>query len=163
MRIQPILWPLSIGLLLAAGLQAQPGKAPKGDARAASTRLRLGPVGLGAGYGWYDPFLWGRLGYDAFYPDPTLWPNGYWLAANPSPPPGTARLRVTPPQARVTIDGAFAGTVEELRDLRLPPGAYLVQFDLEGFQTQQQKVYVLSGKTMRLDVTLRPEQQGERP
>ena len=163
MRIQPILRPLSVGLLLAAGLQAQAGKAPKGDARAASTRLRLGLVGLGAGYGWYDPFLWGGLGYGAFCPYPTLWPNGYWLAANPSPPPGTARLRVTPPQARVTIDSAFAGTVEELRDLRLPPGAYLVQFDLEGFQTQQQKVYVLSGKTMRLDVTLRLEPQGGKP
>jgi hypothetical protein len=162
MRLQTILWPLSAGLLLAAGLQAQPGKAPKGDRSTTLTRLRLGPVGLGAGYGWYDPFLWGGLGYGAFYPYPTLWPNGYWLAANPSPPLGTVRLRVTPPQARVTIDSAFAGTVEELRDLRLPPGAYLVQFDLEGFQIQQRKIYVLSGKTMRLDVTLRPEPQGEK-
>jgi hypothetical protein len=72
-------------------------------------------------------------------------------------------LRVTPPQARVSINSAFAGTVEELRDLRLPPGAYLVQFDLEGFQTQQRKIYVLSGKTMRLDVTLRLEPQGGKP
>jgi hypothetical protein len=70
---------------------------------------------------------------------------------------------VTPPQARVTIEGAFAGSVDELNDLRLTPGACLAQFGLEGSQEQQQEIYVMSGKTMRLDVTLRPEPQGEKP
>jgi len=45
MRLQTIFWPLSVGLLIAAGLQAQPGKAPKGNVRAASTRLRLAARG----------------------------------------------------------------------------------------------------------------------
>jgi hypothetical protein len=163
MRLQTILWPLSAGLLLAADLQAQPGKAPKGDASTTLTRFRLGPIWLGAGYGWHDPFLLSGLGYGAFYPYPIIWPNGYWLAANLSHPAGIVRLSVTPPQVRVTIDGAFAGTIEELKNLRLPSGAYVLQFDLEGAQTQQRKIYVLSGKTIRLDVTLRPEPQGEKP
>ncbi len=166
MRFVP--WPLLAGLLLAAGLGAQPGKAPKGEVRATVTRLRLGPIALGAGgswgrspYGWYDPFLWGGMWHGGPYAP--WWPYAPWLAPNPALPTGTVRLKVAPPQARVILNGAFAGTVEELRELRLPPGVFQVQFDSAGFQEQQQKMYILSGKTMRLEVTLQPQPQGAKP
>lgn len=151
---------LLAGLALSLDLHAQPGKAQKGEGLATVTRVRLGAAwrntGGFPGYGPYDPFYWGGL----FSP----WSApGSALASNPYPPIGTIRLKVTPPQARVTIDGGYAGTVEELRDLRLPPGAFPVQFNLAGFEEQQQRIYVLSGKTMQLDIKLRAQPAGAKP
>ncbi len=101
---------------------------------------RLG-YGYGPGYGWpygYDPFLYGY----GFHP-------GFFTGFGYGPSLGEIKLKSDDPNAWVYLDGALAGKAEKLKRMWLEPGVY----DLElrsGNRRFGQKVYVLSGKTLRL-------------
>lgn len=143
--------------------------------------VRLGGIAVGAGYAYssgpfccygyypysafYNPFF-----YPAFYPDPfyDLYgypPYDYRNDLGYAGDKGEIRLSSSVKGAQVYIDGAYAGTADKLKNFWLAPGAYNVSVSAAGRQTYKERVYVLSGKSVKLKATLEPEQpvhaQGE--
>jgi hypothetical protein len=113
--------------------------------------LRLGTVTAGYSQGpgfypygypyylaapWY-PF-WG-LNYPAYAPD-----FAYSSAK------GEVRLAAPTGNAKVFVNEAYAGTADHLKHIWLDPGAYDLAVTVPGGETFQQRIYVLSGKTLRI-------------
>jgi len=100
---------------------------------------------------WWDPF-WG------FYP--AGYPVGYF---SPADGKGEVKLSDAPKTASVYVNGGYAGTVEHLKSFWLDPGVYdLVLSESDG-REYQQRVYVLSGKTLKIQAKLaKPITDGER-
>lgn len=125
--------------------------------------LRLGTVALNAGYisgplwsaygpyayypyyasAFWDPF-WGPFGPYSYYPADLAYGNGK----------GQIELKADPKTAEVYIDGAYAGTVQHLKNFWLDPGAYDVSISAAGREPFQQRVYVLTGKTLNISAKL---------
>jgi hypothetical protein len=103
---------------------------------------RRATVGFGLYYGptaYYDPFYrpqyyrpyYGGYGYPAYgygtYDD-------YWRAYDI----GELRLQVTPREAQVFVDGAFAGTVDDydgvFQSLKLEAGSYSIRLEAPGYE-----------------------------
>lgn len=92
--------------------------------------------GPGYGYGWVDPFLFG-FSYASF-----------------SYASGKGEIKLAgslQKDAQVFIDGGFAGTAGDLKSMWLSPGAYQIEVrGPDGPLLLQKRVYVLSGKVLRL-------------
>jgi hypothetical protein len=106
-------------------------------ATGAAARLGIfvgGPVI--APYGWYAPYY----GY-GFYP------YGPYVGG---PIGGEVKLDTKVKSAQVYINGGFAGTVGDLKTIRMRPGTY--DFDIRAVDGHsfQQRVYVVAGKTTKL-------------
>ncbi len=104
--------------------------------------VRVGGFAVNAGYSaygppWFDPFLLG-------YVNP-----GFYTGFPYQPAMGQVRLRTRDKTAWVYIDGGLAGRADKLKNMWLEPGTYDVEVR-GGRQTFQQKIYVLSGKTLTL-------------
>jgi hypothetical protein len=108
------------------------------------------PYGYGAfgvGYFYYDPWAWSPYGYGyghaGYYP---RWggPYGYDI--------GNVRLRVTPKDAEVFVDGYYAGIVDDFdgmfQRLRLDSGAYRIEIRKPGYETLMFDVRVQYGRTI---------------
>jgi hypothetical protein len=117
-------------------------------------RWRHYPYGLGVGvfgypYGFYDPFFpYGSYGY---------YGGGYGAAASrddrdDDTPTGSIRLRVSPSHARVYVDGALVGTVDEFDGLtghlELGAGAHVLELRADGYETVTTDISVRAGRTM---------------
>jgi hypothetical protein len=88
------------------------------------------------GFGWYDPF-WGPYPYRPYvYSEPTT---------------GKVKLDTKDKSAEVYVDGSYAGTVKELKSLRLRGGSYTIEVRGPGDRNYAEKVYVVPGKTIHLD------------
>jgi len=127
--------------------------------------LRLGGISLGAGYahfsgpafypyGPYDfyPFGWD---YSAFWypywgPYPFFAPS-YFAYGSAK---GEVRLTAEPKTAEVYLDQAYAGTADKLKDIWLEPGAYDLSVAASGRQAYHRRIYVLSGKSLKINATL---------
>jgi hypothetical protein len=128
------------------------------------TRVRLGGVSVGAGYSYapgfwpYYPAFWGPYGFygPVFHPG---YYDGFVYRENM----GEVRLRVEPERAEVFLDGAYAGTARERKSMWLAPGAYLLEVKADGRAAYSRKVYVLSGKSLRIDAALEPESTESQP
>jgi hypothetical protein len=121
-------------------------------------RIRLGGISVGASYShgpwspYYSPYRyyygpWGL--YDPFWYSPFIHPalyGGYGY----QPSTGEIKLDTDAKDASVYLDGAFAGTVESLKNFRLEPGAYNLELRDSNQATFSKRIYVLSGKTLRL-------------
>lgn len=132
------------------------------------THVRLGTISVGASYThfsgplygypwypysyWYSPLFWNYYG-PFYYP-------GYFGPGNGR---GVVRLSASPTSARVFIDNAYAGTVAELKSFWLDPGAYDLEVTAEGRTPYRQRIYVLSGKTLRITAALEAEMEEMRP
>jgi hypothetical protein len=68
---------------------------------------------------------------------------------------------VQPGIARVYVDDAFAGRAEDLKHIYLAPGVHTLSVTAPGRATYAEKLYVLSGKTIKIKTTL--ETEGSRP
>ena len=105
-----------------------------------------GGLGLGGYYGWYDP--WG-YGYD---PYPGGYSYGYYAE-------GALKLKVTPRQAEVFVDGYYAGSVDDydglFQRLRLESGPHRIEVRLDGYEPLSFEVRVLPNRT----ITYRGEMQ----
>ena len=145
------------------GDQTKP--ASKDETPSHKYHLRLGTVALSAGYisgpVWYPygpgfyygypyyasafwaPF-WGPFGPYSYYPADLVYGNGK----------GRIELRADPKTAEVYIDGAYAGMAQHLKDFWLDPGAYDVSISAAGREPFQQRVYVLTGKTLSINAKL---------
>jgi hypothetical protein len=114
------------------------------------------------GYGysyWHDPFLYDPYGYrGSWYPyywgnlsDRESW-SGDSERGDRNDPSGALRLRVNPSHARVYVDGALAGMVDEFdglsNHLRLPAGPHQLEFRADGYETLSMNVTVQDGKTL---------------
>jgi hypothetical protein len=118
--------------------------------------VRLGTVTFGFGYfnapgypvccysPWaYDPFygpFWGTFG--------PYYPAGFFA---PGPTKGTVKLVHANKDAAVYIGNAYAGKVSQLKSINIEPGAYDLELQPPGGEPIQKRIYVLSGKTLKLE------------
>lgn len=135
-----------------------------GNAKSSRPRVRLGGIMIGAGYshfsgrpfGYYPYYSYGFGPYGYLY-DPFLYGMyhpGYFSGFGYGAGMGQVKLNSADPTAAwVYIDGALAGRADKLKNMYLDAGVY----DLEirsGDKRFGQKVYVLTGKTLRLTADL---------
>lgn len=131
-------------------------------------RIRLGGVSVSGSYAsgpaWWGPAYWGPWSYGpglwrpwgpAWF-DP-MWYSGwahpgYWGGFLQGPGMGEIKLKSAPKEAVVYLDGAYAGEVAKLKSMWLEPGVYQLEVRDEAGQSWQKKIYVLSGKTLDLQV-----------
>lgn len=94
-------------------------------------------------WGWYSPYAYG-YGFGGFpvYTQPTT---------------GQVKLDTPVKDADVYIDGAFAGTVGELKSLRLEQGSYNLEIRAPGRTRYAERIYVINGKTLKVRPELRVE------
>lgn len=122
----------------------------------AKPRVRFGGVSVNAGYS-----TWSRWGYSPWYgsfgPAYGYAPLWMWNGFYPGfyqwgSDKGQIRLKHPEKTAEVFIDGAFAGSVGDLKSMWLQPGAYHVEIRgaTDGAVRLQKRVYVLSGKVLQL-------------
>jgi hypothetical protein len=106
------------------------------------------PLGVAT---WWDPF-WGFF--------PAVYPVGYF---SPGDGRGEVKLNDAPKGASVYVNGGYAGTVEHLKSFWLDPGAYDLVLSTPDGRQYQQRVYVLTGKTLKIEAKLaKPITDGER-
>jgi hypothetical protein len=133
----------------------------KDEASSHKYHLRLGTVVFSGAYIsgplWYPYAPYGYYPYygAAFAPfwapfSPYYYPASLANGADK----GQIQLKADPKDAAVYIDGAYAGTVQHLKDIWLDPGAYDVSISAAGREPFQQRVYVLTGKTLSISAKL---------
>lgn len=123
--------------------------------------LRLGTVALNVGYIsgplWYPYAPYGYYPYYGGVFDPFWAPFSpyYYPASFPyGVDKGQIELKADPKDAAVYIDGAYAGTVQHLKNIWLDPGAYDISLSASGREPFHQRVYVLTGKTLNINARL---------
>ena len=108
-----------------------------------------GGLGLGGYYGYYDPYGW-----DDPYPQSV----GYGYGND-----GALKLKVTPRQAEVLVDGYFAGAVDDydglFQRLRLEAGPHRIEVRLDGYEPLSFEVRIQPDRT----VTYRGDMRRENP
>ena len=118
------------------------------------THVKLGTVSVGASYSRFS-----RLGYYG-YPysyglDPWLWSPyfyhpGYFMGFPQAADKGEIRLWANP-KADVYLDDAYAGLAANLKSIWLDPGAYKLSVRAPNRAPFEQRIYVLTGKTLRIN------------
>jgi hypothetical protein len=127
---------------------------------------RLGTIALGAGYahfsgpayypyGFYPFSPFGGWEYSAFWfpywgPYPFFAP-GYFANGSGK---GEIKLNAEPKTAGVYLDRAYAGTADHLKNIWLEPGAYDLSLAASGREDFHQRIYVLSGKSLKITARL---------
>lgn len=86
------------------------------------------------GYGWHDPF-WGGYYGPTYFPIDTR---------------GKIKIKDFNDFDQVYVNGAYAGTVDDVGSLRLEPGKYNIQIRKQGRPIVDREVYVVSGKTVKI-------------
>lgn len=128
------------------------------------TRVRLGGIAVSGGYadfsGYpyayaYNPFYYPfspfpvAMFWDPFWGYyPPFYPDGYFGPGNDK---GELKLTGAPKDASVYVNGGYAGTVEHLKSFWLEPGAYDLAVATVDGRRFEQRVYMLTGKTLRLE------------
>jgi len=127
----------------------------------------------GFGYVSYDPWRYGSSRYSlwrygSWYSpyDPYCYGSGYWPCdsytvgagggggrndESSSEPTGSVRLRVSPAHAKVFVDGALVGVVDDFDGLgghlKLTLGTHLVEIKADGYETFVPQLSIVEGKT----------------
>ena len=125
-------------------------------------QLRLGTVSVGGGYSWFSSPLYYPYSlypfppfYSALFWDPFwgyFYPAGYF---NYNDGKGEVQLSA-PKQADVYLDNAYAGKAEKLKSIWLGPGAYDLSVSDRDHASYHQRIYVLSGKSLRITAKFEP-------
>ena len=142
-------------LLIFAGFSIASDEPVKKESRL--PRIRFGGVMVGAGYsrGFYgapyryyspgylwDPFFYGVWAHPGFYSGFPYYPDF-----------GEVKLATSDKASAIFIDGGFAGYAGKLKSIWLEPGAYNIEVR-SGSREFSKRVYVLSGKSLKLDARL---------
>lgn len=110
----------------------------------------------GFGYMWYDPFYspyyyrypYGYP-YNLYYRQPS--PSLYSDDVEDEELTGAIRFRVDPDDARIYINGALVGSVDDFNGLKdhlnLPAGVHQLEVRAEGYETYVAELTVEAGKT----------------
>jgi hypothetical protein len=160
--------------------EVQPRNSQQDTSEKRKWRLHLGGVAVGAGYSHFSGPI-----YPYSYPFPYYAPYGFypgdWVTASLwyplwSPLPfygpgyfaynngrGEVRLTAEPKDARVYIDGGYAGTADKLKNLWLDPGAYDLMVSAPGREDFHERLYVLSGKSLKITAKLSTAAVKEKP
>ena len=165
----------------AAGAQVQSDTKPAADTKKDSDNkedssgkklhVRLGGVSVAGYYSsapfFYGPFwpygfypysaaFYGPVFYNPFFLSPFYSPfyGPYWGSFGYAPDKGEVKLSANPKDAQVYLDGAYAGTAEHLKDMWLDSGAYNLSVSSPGKETFHQRIYVISGKKLKIDAQL---------
>ncbi len=138
-------------------------------------RVRFGGVYVGAGYTrfsgpfgfspFWSPFYpyfygYGPYGWDPFFYGPAYSP--YFGDYRFAPDKGEVKLTGAPKSAAVYIDGAYAGTVDHLKSMWLDPGAYNLTVSIPDHGEFRQRIYVLSGKSLKIAAKLAQQPEEKR-
>jgi hypothetical protein len=114
--------------------------------------VRFGGFSFGAAYSrfsgpfpYYDYGLYGPFGYGY---SPVYGPVFY---RDSTPTRGAVQLKNAQKDAEVYINQAYAGVAKDLKTIYLDPGAYDLEVRASGKDAVQKRVYVLSGKTVKLE------------
>jgi hypothetical protein len=96
------------------------------------------------GWGWYGPYsYWGWYGY----PYAGAYGEGY----SAEPRYGDVKITDAAKDARVYIDGGYAGTAGDLKKFHLTNGSHEIELrDPSGHAFHQEKIEVLPGKTVEI-------------
>jgi hypothetical protein len=101
-------------------------------------------------YGWYGSFGYGGWGYPGYGGGAVYYSGG----SGSSREGASLRVLVDPAEARVYVDGYYAGVVDDfdglLQRLHLSPGRHDVTLKLEGYKTHRLRVYVGPDATLKL-------------
>jgi PEGA domain len=113
-------------------------------------------AGLGYGYGWgWSPYGWG-------YPYGGYPYYGYGYRNY-----SEARVQVKPKDAKVYVDGYYAGVVDDFdgwaQRLDAPPGSHDIAIYLEGYRTMHEQVFFQPGKTVDIKGELQKLPAGTPP
>jgi hypothetical protein len=133
------------------------------------TRFRFGTVTVGTGYthfpaGVFASPFWGygfspyAFAYEPFYYNPFFYEPFYYPSFYvPSLPDlayradkGEVRLEAKPNSASVYLDDAYAGTAGKLKHMWLAPGAYDLTVSAIDGSMFHQRIYVLSGRSLKI-------------
>jgi len=120
----------------------------------AAPRIRFGGIVVGGGYTHYAGPYWGGpwcCGYYGYGWDPYFYHPYYHTGFLYGAGMGEVKLRAHGKDAEVFLDGAFAGTAGQRKSMWLKPGAYNLEVRENGKQTYTRRIYVLSGKALRID------------
>lgn len=138
------------------------------------TRVKLGGISLGGFYRHYSGFdyypyyypysyaLWGTPPYPIWtYPNlsPDFYHPAYYRGFSRSDGMGEVKLLTSEKTAEVFLDGAYAGVAEDLKSIWLEPGAYTLEVKGQGNELFKKRIYVLSGKTVKVNAALAPERE----
>jgi hypothetical protein len=139
------------------------------------TRFHLGGISIGGFYSHFSgPEYYGwpygyPYAYSPFYPgffwnpyDPFYYPANY-LVFPPGANKGEVKLRAEPKTAEVYINGGYAGTADQLKSLWLEPGVYELTVKAPSFSPFSRRVYILTGKSLKIDARLEPEKAEAKP
>jgi len=141
-------------------------------------RIRLGGISLTGGYSRFSgPAYWGTpfYGYYGSQFWTPFWPShspygglafsGFYPAYNfqRGPNMGEIKLQAEPVTASVFINDAYAGRVQDLRSISLEPGVYNLRIETEGRPGFARRVYVLSGKTLKVEANLMAPKGEQQP
>jgi hypothetical protein len=102
---------------------------------------------------WYDPYQ--------YFWDPWMWGYGAGTggSAKAEATTGSVRIKATPAAAKVYIDGALAGLVDEfdgLSDhLEIERGRHVIELRAEGYVTTSKEVTIVPGKTMTFRLSMK--------
>jgi len=117
-------------------------------AATAKPHVRIGGFSVGAGYvsgyPYYSPFFYDPL----FYGFAPFYYPGYFTGFAYQPSRGEVKLPFK--TGGVFIDGAYAGEVHERKSIWLDPGAYDLEVRDGSRSIYNQRIYVLSGKTLKI-------------
>lgn len=106
---------------------------------------------------FHHPYFWGFPGWHPFWGFPMMFPMG--------PEPASARLRVTPKDTEVYLDGRLVGVVDDFdgrfQRLRVPPGQYVLELYREGTRLWQRPVLLTPGSTLNIEHRMEPLDAGE--
>lgn len=126
--------------VLMTGVLAAAAFAPIASARPPVVVIRGGfyggPAFYGPAFGWYGPAWYGPYGY-----------YGYVSAPNS----GSVKIDTKDKNASVFVDGAFAGTVGDLKTFHLKTGDHAIELrGPDGNSFYQEHIDVIAGKTIKL-------------
>ncbi len=121
--------------------------------------------GWGYGSWWpYGSFGWYGGYYGSYYGYPWGWGGGGTVYHYVERESGSVRVLVDPSEARVYVDGYYAGTVDDFdglfQRLHVSPGRHEIALKLEGYKTHRVKVYVAPESTVKVHYDMQ-KGQGE--
>ncbi len=161
-------WKSGVAILALILVQA----APSAFARGHQLAFRSAP-GYNFAGGTYFGGYYGGYSSPAYFPLPragSYLPPDWWAGQNAGVDPrqdgynpsagyawdsvGALLLSTTPDNARVTLDGTYVGTANELGPFQLPMGKYKLQIDAPGYKSTQITLNVQKPSVQQLHIVL---------
>jgi hypothetical protein len=112
-------------------------------------------------YPWYYPsgYSWGPYWgsyYYGYWPQGAYYTGGYARSYRSSNgETGAIRVLVDPEDAKVYVDGYYAGKVDDFdgftQRLYVPRGPHEILLKREGYRSQRYRVYVIPGETLKIE------------